>query len=122
MVFDQTGIALLWTKVLTESTFLEVTTAVTIEGKSTTTPYPPTHGLITGRWVSDFQSKVIYNLHCRLSIIFCRIFLWNKLSIEYKKITVNFCGPHSWTLPVESSPRKMEPGSSSSYDNHECQS
>ena len=78
MVYDQTGTAPLWTKVSTESTFLEVKTAVTIDGKSTTTLYLPTHGLITGRWVGDFKSKVMKNLHCRLSIIFHSKLVWNK--------------------------------------------
>ena len=69
MVFDQTGIAPLWTKGSIESTFLEVTTAVTIEEKSTTIPYPPTHGLITGRGVGDLKSKVMY---CIIYTVDCR--------------------------------------------------
>ena len=54
MITKKTGIALPRTKGLTEYTFLEATTAVTIDGRSTTTPYLPTHGLITGEWVGGF--------------------------------------------------------------------
>ena len=44
----KTGIAPLWTKVMTESTFLEAMIVVTQGARFTTTPYLPIHGAITG--------------------------------------------------------------------------
>ena len=102
MITKKTGIARLWTKVSTESTFSEVAIAATTEGRSTTTPYLPTHGLTTG----DFQCKMIFR-----SKLLWNTFQWKLDKFQSEMIpTVNFCGPPSWILPAELSPRRTEPG------------
>ena len=53
-----------------------------------------------------FRSKLLWNT-----------FQWKLDKFQSEMIpTVNFCGPPSWILPAELSPRRTEPGWSTNYD------
>ena len=107
----KTGIAPLWTKVMTESTFLEATTVVTQGARFTTTPYLPIHGAITGVkgfwWLSILLLMIV---GLRLKIFHVKPLIDFHWKILFKWFTASFCGPHSWTLHVGLLPRRMEPG------------
>ena len=107
----KTGIAPLWTKVMTESTFLEAMIVVTQGARFTTTPYLPIHGAITGVkgfwWLSILLLMIV---GLRLKIFHVKPLIDFHRKILFKWFTASFCGPHSWTLHVGLLPRRMEPG------------
>ena len=107
----KTGIAPLWTKVMTESTFLEATIVVTQGARFTTTPYLPIHGAITGVkgfwWLSILLLMMV---GLRLKIFHVKPLIEFHWKILFKWFTASFCGPHSWTLHVGLLPRRMGPG------------